>query len=195
MNGMPGASSFTRRRASTPSKRGIEKSERIACGFDEPRTRLRSFSRSTRSHETSNPPCSSERSASSTSISESSMNSTRIGILSMGSFLDRRDAGGPLRPELKRKKEHRPLAHLGLGPDAPAVAVHDALNGREPDPGSGVVGRGVQALKRAEKLVGIGHVEARPVIADKESRASAILQGADFDVRLLRLRRELPGVA
>src|SRR5438309_11591577 len=106
MNGMPGAIPFPRRRESAPSKRGIEKSERIACGFDEPRTRLRSSSRSTRSHETSNPPCSSERSASSTSTSESSMKSTWIGILSMGLFLDRL-GGGSLLPSERQREEKR----------------------------------------------------------------------------------------
>src|SRR5882672_7327729 len=195
MNGMPGASSFTRRRASTPSKRGIEKSERIACGFDEPRTRLRSFSRSTRSHETSNPPCSSERSASSTSTSESSMNSTWIGVLSMGLFPDRLGIGGLLRGDRQREEKHGSLADLPFGPDAPAVPVHDALHGRKPDAGAGVLGCGMQALKRSEKLVGVSHVEARPVVADKKCRAPAILQGADFDAGFGRLRGELPRVS
>src|SRR3989442_1223882 len=195
MNGMPGASSFTRRRASTPSKRGIEKSERIACGLDEPRTRLRSSSRSTRSHETSNPPCSSERSASSTSTSESSMNSTWIGILSMGLFLDRLGGGSLLSGDRKREEKHGPFADFPFGPDAPAVPVHDALYGRKPDSGAGVLGRGMQALKRAEKLVGVGHVEARPVVADEKGRAPAILQCTDFDAGFRRPRGELPSVS
>src|SRR2546427_1029949 len=188
MNGMPGAISFTRRRASTPSKRGIEKSERIACGFDEPRTRLRSSSRSTRSHETSNPPCSSERSASSTSTSESSMKSTWIGILSMG--LDRLGSGSLLPSDRQREEKHGSLADFPFGPDAPPVPVHDALHGRKPDAGAGVLGCRMQALKRSEKLVGIGHVEARPVVADKKGRAPAILQGADLDAGLGRLGGE-----
>src|SRR5437899_791412 len=195
MNGMPGAISFTRRRASTPSKRGIEKSERIACGFDEPRTRLRSSSRSTRSHETSNPPCSSERSASSTSTSESSMNSTWIGVLSMGLFLDRLGSGGLLPGDRQREEKHGPLADFPFGPDAPAMPVHDALYGRKPDAGAGVLGCGMQALKRSEKLVGVGHLEARPVVADEKGGAPAILQGADFDAGFGRPRGELPSVS
>src|SRR6266516_2675332 len=195
MNGTCGASSFARRSASTPSKRGIEKSERIACGFDEARARFRSSSRSTRSHETSNPPCSSARSASSTSTSESSTNSTWIEVLSMGLFADRPFVGGLLRGERKREEEDGALADLRFGPDAPAVAVHDALHGREPDAGAGIFGCGMKALKRAEKLVGIGHVEARSVVADKKGRAPAILQGADFDAGLGRLRGELPRVS
>src|SRR6266568_836962 len=161
MNGTPGASSFDRRSASMPSNRGIEKSERIVCGLDEPRARFRSSSRSTRSHETSNPPCSSERNASSTSTSESSMNSTWIGVLSMGLSPDRPFVGGLLAGERQREEEHGSLADFPLGPDAPPMPVHDALHGREPDAGPGIFGCGMQALKRAEKLVGIGHVEAR----------------------------------
>src|SRR5256885_4895750 len=193
MNGTPGASSFERRSASIPSKRGIEKSERIACGFDEARTRFRSSSSSTRSHETSNPPCSSERSASSTSTSESSTKSSWIRFLSMGLFAHR--FLGFLRGGLEREEEDGSLADFRFGPDAPAVPVHDALHGRKPDAGSRVFGRGMQALKRAEELVGVGHVEARSVVADEEGRAAAILQGADFDVRLRRLRGELPRVS
>src|SRR5712691_3964878 len=195
MNGTPGASCFTTRSASIPSKRGMEKSERIACGFDEPRARFRSSSRSTRSHETSNPPCSSERSASSTSTSESSMNSTWIGVLSMGLFPDRPLVGGLLRGDRQREEEHGPLADFPFGPDAPAMPVHDALHRRKPDAGAGVLGCGMQALKRAEKLVGVGHFEARPVVADKESRVPAILQRADFDAGFRRLRGELPRVS
>src|SRR5216117_2490007 len=194
MNGTCGASSFARRSASTPSKRGIEKSERIACGFDEARARFRSSSRSTRSHETSNPPCSSERSASSTSTSESSTNSTWIEVLSMGLFADRLFVGGLLRSERKREEEDGAPADLRFGPDAPAVPVHDALHGREPDAGSGIFGCGMQPLERAEELVGIRHVEARSVVADEKGPAPAILQGADFDAWPGRLRGELPGV-
>src|SRR5258706_27060 len=142
MNGTPGASSFARRSASTPSKRGIEKSERIACGFDEPRARFRSSSASTRSHETSNPPWSSERKASSTSTSESSTNSTWIGILSIG-LPDR--PGGLLRGERQREKEHRSLAHFRFGPDASPMPVHDTLDGRQPDAGAGVFACGMKA--------------------------------------------------
>src|SRR5882724_3572773 len=131
MNGTPGASSFERRSASIPSKRGIEKSERIACGFAEPRARFMSSSRSTRSHETSNPPCSSERSASSTSTSESSTNSTWIGVLSMGLFPDRLGIGGLFRGDRQREEKHGSLADFRLGPNSPAMPVHDALHGRK----------------------------------------------------------------
>src|SRR2546426_10735701 len=78
------------------------------------------------------------------------------------------------------------------------LSLHDALPilyGRKPDSGAGVLGRGMQALKRAEKLVGVGHVEARPVVADEKGRAPAILQCTDFDAGFRRPRGELPRVS
>src|SRR5713101_7180698 len=191
MKGTPGAISFARRRASIPSKPGMEKSDRIAWGRCKLRARFSSSSTSTHSQETSNPPCSSARNVSSTSISESSMKSTWIGVLSMHLLLDRRGIGSLLPFDRQREKEHRPLAHFRLGPDAPAMPVHDALNGCKPDSRAGIVSRGVQALKRAKKLVGEGHVEARPVVAHKKGGAAVILQCADFDVGLVGLRGEL----
>src|SRR2546425_9030862 len=55
--------------------------------------------------------------------------------------------------------------------------------------------RGMQALKRAEKLVGVGHVEARPVVADEKGRAPAILQCTDFDARSEEHTSELQSLA
>src|SRR5207247_7158039 len=110
-------------------------------------------------------------------------------------FADRPFVGGLLRGERKREEEDCAPADLRFGPDAPAVAVHDALHGREPDAGAGIFGCGMQALKRAEKLVGIGHVEARSVVADKKGRSAEILQRADFDAVLWRIRGELSRVS
>src|SRR6266511_914206 len=84
MKGTPGVISRTTRRAWMPSKPGIEKSERTACGFEDRRACFRSASSWTRAHETSNPPCSSARTESSASSSESSTNNNRTGVLSIG---------------------------------------------------------------------------------------------------------------
>src|SRR5690242_9403345 len=195
MKGTSGASSFASARARTPSKRGIEKSERIACGFFARRARFMSSSTSMRSHETSNPPCSSARSASSMSVSESSTNRTWIGVLSMSLLRCRRSLHGVLPVEGQREEEYRPVADLGLGPDAPAVTVDDALDRRQTDAGPRIVARRVQALERPEELVRISHVEARAVVAYEESRPSLVLQGADLDPRLFLLGGEFPGVS
>src|SRR5438445_683346 len=117
------------------------------------------------------------------------MKSTWIGMLSLGPVLDRLGSGSLLPSDRQREEKHGSLADFPFGPDAPAVPVHDALHGRKPDAGAGVLGCRMQALKRSEKLVGIGHVEARPVVADKKGRAPAILQGADFDAGPGRTRR------
>jgi len=52
--------------------------------FEDRRARFRPASAWTRSHETSNPPCSSARTESSASSSESSTNNNRTGVLSIG---------------------------------------------------------------------------------------------------------------
>src|SRR5882672_5774556 len=64
--------------------------------------------------------------------------------------------------------ENGAVAHLALGPDAPAVTVDDALHRREPDPGSRVVAHRVQSLKSPEELVDIPHVEPGAVVAHEE---------------------------
>lgn len=61
---------------------------------------------------------------------------------------------------------------------------------------TGEFGYGVQALKGNEELVGIGHVEACTIIADKKHRrAHSVRLLADGDVGIGLMRRELPGVA
>ena len=59
----------------------------------------------------------------------------------MGLFPDRSLIGGPLRGDFEREEEDRPFADFRFGPDAPAVPVHDALHGREPDAGARVLVR------------------------------------------------------
>jgi hypothetical protein len=50
----------------------------------------------------------------------------------------------------QREIKSRSTADLGLGPYAPAMAVHDALHRGEPDPGTGKIDLGMQALECAE---------------------------------------------
>src|SRR5690242_7489997 len=154
-----------------------------------------SSSTSMRSQETSNPPCSSARSASSMSASESSTNRTRIGVLSMSLLSDRRGLRGLVPVEGQREEEDRPLAGLGLGPDAPAVTVDDALDRRQTDAGPRIVARRVQALKCPEELACVGHVEAGAVVAHEEGRPPLVLQGPDLDLPFLGLGGEFPRVS
>src|SRR5258705_2914061 len=96
---------------------------------------------------------------------------------------------------LQGEEQRRALARRGVGPDAPAVPVHDALDRGEADTGAGIIGVGMQSMEGAEELGGIGHVEAGAVVAHEEGRRRAVTQRADLDMRLLGLRSELPGVA
>src|SRR4029434_4662098 len=53
---------------------------------------------------------------------------------------------------------------------------------------------GVQTLKRGEELVGVGHIKAGAVVADKESALVVFVPGAEFDARIWRAAGELPCV-
>src|SRR5574337_324258 len=69
----------------------------------------------------------------------------------------------------KRKVESCAFVQGGLRPDAPAVAVDDALHGRQAYAGAGKLVHRVQALERAEEFFAVGHVESDPIVAHKES--------------------------
>src|SRR5262245_15660977 len=84
-----------------------------------------------------------------------------------------RGSGSPFRVERKGEIEDRAPADLRFGPDAAAVTMDDALDGREPDPGPRVVARRMKALKRPEKLVGVAHVEARAIVAYEVGRSAS----------------------
>src|SRR5574341_2527334 len=70
----------------------------------------------------------------------------------------------------KYKVKSCALVHGSLGPDAPAVAVDDALNGRQPHARAGKLVHRVQALERAEEFV--GRSEERRVGKECRSRWS-----------------------
>src|SRR5271166_6022064 len=67
---------------------------------------------------------------------------------------------------LQRKRKRRSLADLAFGPDPAVVAMDNPLNDRKPHPGAREFSGGVKALKDAEELVGVLHVEAGPVVAN-----------------------------
>src|SRR6266481_1404848 len=67
----------------------------------------------------------------------------------------------------KGEVERRAMIHLALRPDASAVPADDALHGRQPDSCALEFRRRMQALKHAEQLRRIRHVEAGPVVTDE----------------------------
>src|SRR6185436_12096416 len=92
------------------------------------------------------------------------------------------------------KEEGCSLVHRAFRPDAPAVSVNDPLDGGKTDAGPGKFGHGMQALKGAEQLSYISHVEARAVIADEINGFIVFWFRSKFDLRPLPLGGELPGV-
>src|ERR1017187_317797 len=98
-------------------------------------------------------------------------------------------------PFLEGEPEGGPLALRSLRPDAAAVPVDDPLNGCKPDTGAGKLGSGVEALERAEELVGIGHVEADTVVPNEIDRHSVQPLDPEIHACLGPLRREFEGVA
>src|SRR3954468_19075945 len=66
----------------------------------------------------------------------------------------------------QREVEGRAGARAALGPGAAAVALHDAADVGEADPGALELLVAVQALEDAEELVGVLHVEADAVVPD-----------------------------
>src|SRR5437588_9356599 len=66
----------------------------------------------------------------------------------------------------KREIEGRPAIESAFRPGAAAVALHDAANIGEPDPGPLEFVGAVEPLKYAEQLARILHVEADAVVAD-----------------------------
>src|SRR5829696_2480940 len=77
--------------------------------------------------------------------------------------------------------------------------MDDALDGGEPYAGALELLRAVQPLEGAEELVGVGHLEARPVVAHVVDRdaapAAELLLHPELYAGLGLLRGELPGVA
>ena len=77
----------------------------------------------------------------------------------------------------------------------PTVAPHDTFDGRQANAQPLEFASQVQALEGLEQLTGIGHIEARPVIADEERSFVVRRRGTNFDQGIIAMARELPGVA
>jgi hypothetical protein len=59
------------------------------------------------------------------------------------------------------------FAYFPLGPDLAAMAMDNTLDQGEADAGAWEFSFRVQALKGAEKFVGVGHVKTGAIVADK----------------------------
>src|SRR5438093_1586472 len=90
-----------------------------------------------------------------------SANFTSLGLSSTSKIST---ASGMMAPSLEGEVEGGALIGLGVGPDASAVALDDALHDGQADSGPLVLLGPVQPLEDAEQLVGVAHVEADPVV-------------------------------
>src|SRR5439155_2902318 len=90
--------------------------------------------------------------------------------------------------------ERRPAPHRPLRPHAAAMAVHDALHRGEPHARALELGGRVEALERAEQLVGVRHVESRAVVPDEAGTLPVGLVHAELDARAGVLPGVLPRV-
>src|SRR5215813_2725967 len=79
------------------------------------------------------------------------------------------------RAAVEREVERRAVIDAALCPDLTTVAMQDALNARQANPGAGELGDGVQPLERNEQLVGERHVEPGAVVAHEERPAIDVL--------------------
>ena len=88
--------------------------------------------------------------------------------------------GASFLPGRKREVECRPFVHFTLCPDSPVMAMDDALDQGQADPGSFILFIAVQTLKDTEELGVESHIKTDAIISDKIDRltihASVVLQ-------------------
>src|SRR5205823_8618581 len=98
------------------------------------------------------------------------------------------------RLSLQRKEKRGAAVGLGLGPDAPAVAVDDALHSRQAHSGAVIVLGPVQSLEHPKELVGVAHIEADAVVAHKVDGPPVLLAPPHGDARHVPAGGKLEGV-
>ena len=89
------------------------------------------------------------------------------------------------------------MIDLAVRPDAPAMTVDDAVDRGQADTGAAEFFGVMETLEETEKLMGVSHIEASPVITDKESDFACIqiLAATEFDAWLRCFTCEFPGVS
>ena len=81
------------------------------------------------------------------------------------------------------------MADLALRRHLPSMAIDDPVHRGEPDARAGVIGGIVEPLKRPKQFLRVSHVKTRTVVANEVDRSVIARAAADFDPRLLGLRR------
>jgi hypothetical protein len=87
------------------------------------------------------------------------------------------------------------LARRRRRSDLSAVAMHDALHGRQSDADARKLILPVQALERLKQLLRMRHVESDAVVHDMEHPLPAVIASEHTDGRRGRVHGVFPGVA
>jgi hypothetical protein len=78
------------------------------------------------------------------------------------------------------KKKDAATPDLPLRPDAPAMPIDHTVDGRETNSGAWKFRLRMQPLERLKELLGLSHIEAGAIVADKKHRV-AVVTHAEFD--------------
>jgi hypothetical protein len=84
---------------------------------------------------------------------------------------------------------------VAFGPHPAAVAPNNPLHCRQPNAGPVKLVASVQALERTKELIGVGHIEASPIVSNDKCRHAVDLRRLESDPGVRTFRGKLPGVA
>src|SRR5574341_160874 len=104
---------------------------------------------------------------------------TSLGLSSTNKISTACSSMGGLSSEGKVKR--RTVVDRSLGPDAPAMAMNNALHNRQAYTGPFILFGPVQALEHPEQFVHVGHIETGAVVLDKIDVFFLVLLAAHFD--------------
>src|SRR5271155_3474129 len=95
----------------------------------------------------------------------------------------------------QRKNKCRSLFWLCLRSNFPTVPADDSLHGCQAHAGPGKFATVVEPLECPKQAGRVFHVETRPVVPDKISRAPIVQLISDFDLRLIVPGSKFPGIS
>ena len=96
----------------------------------------------------------------------------------------------------QREKESGPFVHLALSPGPARMAFDNAPDVGQPEACPFKFFAAMQALEKAEELLGLAHVEAGSIVLDEKNELVVrIIQAADFNSRPLPVTSIFQGIA
>jgi hypothetical protein len=100
-----------------------------------------------------------------------------------------------LRAGREGEVERRTFVDGTVRPDRAAVAMHGADDGGQTDSAAGELALAVKPMEGAEQRLGVRHLEAGAVVGHEVHRHAVLLDRPEPNPRVIRLGRELEGVA